>query len=72
MSGFSQCLSLFGSHPEAVLKPFADHVEGDGVYAGVYRRHVDPNVVQHQEETAKGSAGRMLIFPAGSRFHQGI
>lgn len=49
-------MSLFDSHPEAVLKTLADHVEGDGVYAGVHRRHVDSYVIQHQEETAKGSA----------------
>lgn len=50
-------MGLFASHPEAVLETLADHVEGDGVYARVHRRHVDPYVVQHQEETAKGSAG---------------
>lgn len=48
-------LCLSGSHPEAVFETLADHVEGDGVNAGVHGRHVDPYVVQHQEETAKGS-----------------
>lgn len=38
-------------HPEAVLEAPADHVEGDGVDAGVHRCHVNANVVQHQEET---------------------
>lgn len=39
------------SYPEAVLEALADHVEGDGVDAGVDGCHVDANVVQHQKET---------------------
>lgn len=35
------------SHPEAALEALADHVEGEWIDAGVHRRHVDADVVQH-------------------------
>lgn len=45
------CVCL--SYPEAALETLADHVESDGVDAGVKRRHVDPDVIQNQEETGE-------------------
>lgn len=46
-------LHMVHPYPEAVLEALADNVEGDWVDAGVYRRHVDANVVQHQKETKR-------------------
>ena len=41
------------AHPEAALEALADHVEGNWIDAGVHGRHIDADVVQHQEETKK-------------------
>lgn len=38
---------------KAVLELLADKVESDGVDAGVKRRHVDANVIHHQQETGR-------------------
>lgn len=53
LSAATVLVSKAASHPEAALEALADHVEGDWIDAGVHGRHVDADVVQHQEETRK-------------------
>lgn len=49
-------------YPEAVLEALADHVEGDGVDAGVDRCHVNANIIQDQEEAEGATVEDMIIF----------
>lgn len=49
----SRHLDRVSTYPKATLKALADHVEGDGVDAGVDRCHVDADIVQHQKETRR-------------------
>lgn len=56
------------SHLEAALEALADHVEGDRIDAGVDGRHVDADVVQHQEEAKKrdGNHAHLFVLRSGS------
>lgn len=56
------------SYLKAVLKLLRDKEEDDGIDTGVYGRHVDAEVVEHQQQAATNRREALKIEPENEKW----